>query len=536
MFPSPLNKSPQFQGPAERSESLRLHIERDPEFPLHEEQIFKDSMASSPFAAPFPNSLFESKLSQAQPNCQTPRRSHAGPATSHQWQTTPMNPWNEYLVSRHAPSPIRFLRAGDSKTPLPGLSKSILGTPDIFQAREARRGINLQKLIFSGAKEPKSRLLSSAKKPRAGLHGSGAKPKANWRAPLWDAKAAAARTPGAEDKENALHAAPADGINAWKVRSSEIQYEPEFFRGGAGANLPQGLLGLSAKPSLFLQSHQEQLRKEAPAKQRPAALQKATALEELESVAKPKKLFEAEVGERNMLDNMQDFFEKSLSRLLKVTPGRGQPGKEVGMLFFNAINSIRADSRGARPGKGLLPPLRRSPFGVGTAAGDAGRSRLARVTADSLNSALNRSFKLSSLGSPAVPPRPAVPTRLVDPRLLTPQNYVSPQHRPGALSQLSKSHSKPSINQSKEHQRQKYISQTKSTKVALANTPENAFPLSAFADRLPCKGGTAFLREASILEKRSRLDSVRKALCGDWLHGSGRKENVGARKKKVKRL
>ena len=71
---------------------------------------------------------------------------------------------------------------------------------------------------------------------------------------------------------------------------------------------------------------------------------------DIKKSVKPKKLLETKKAPKKgvnqkMIDNMQDFFEKSLSRIMKTTPRHANPDKNVGMLFFNAINSIRADSK-----------------------------------------------------------------------------------------------------------------------------------------------------------------------------------------------
>jgi hypothetical protein len=114
--------------------------------------------------------------------------------------------------------------------------------------------------------------------------------------------------------------------------------------------------------------------------------------------------------------------------------------------------------------------------------------------------------------------------RIPDSIPLTPQNYVSPLNKISNLSNLSKSHSKPSIKFSKENQRQKYIDRTKSTRINLENTPENIFPLSIFEEKIPLENEKIISKNVSYLEKRSDMNSLPNDSPGNWIRNSIKKK------------
>lgn len=352
VFPSPLSKSAKLQDILDRPESFRLQMDKEVEFPFNEEQIFKDSFSNSPFIVSTQTPHFEKKLSQLMNQCQTPKRSNLGNANSIIAQHTPVNPWTQYLAPGDAPSPARFLKVGENKHSFPTFPKSILGTPEIFQSRNNRRGINLQKLIFSGLKEPRNELFSSSKKHRRDAFGKNEDAKENWKEALGlNSKKLWMTSPARENKENGFATiGQAEDIRS-KVRSSEIQYENDFLgdavSGSLARALKSGPVGIQNPNQIFRSDLMKTLGpkfKFSPRKEKHSLMQ-------LGDCVKPKKLFETKKlasggDERNMLGNLQDFFEKSLSKILETTPRNAKTSQGVGMLFFNAINSIRADSKG----------------------------------------------------------------------------------------------------------------------------------------------------------------------------------------------
>jgi hypothetical protein len=124
--------------------------------------------------------------------------------------------------------------------------------------------------------------------------------------------------------------------------------------------------------------------------------------------------------------------------------------------------------------------------------------------------------------------------RIPDSIPLTPQNYISPLNKISNLSNLSKSHSKPSIKFSKENQRQKYIDRTKSTRMNLENTPENIFPFSIFEENIPVEGEKVISKNVSYLEKRSDMNSLRNDSPGNWIRNSIKKKEQQKHLKKVR--
>ena len=140
-----------------------------------------------------------------------------------------------------------------------------------------------------------------------------------------------------------------------------------------------------------------------------------------------------------------------------------------------------------------------------------------------MNSPLNKSFKFFNMGSSAKK-RKLNSKRIPDSIPLTPQNYVSPLNKISNLSNLSKSHSKPSIKFSKENQRQKYIDRTKSTRINLDNTPENIFPFSIFEEKIPLENEKIISKNVSYLEKRSDMNSLRNDSPGNWIRNSIKKK------------
>lgn len=294
---------------------------------------------------------------------QSPKRSNFGAANSIMGQHTPVNPWNQYLVPGQAPSPVRFLKVAESKNPFTTFPKSSLGTPEIFQFRNNRKEINLQKLLFSGVKESRNKLHSSSKKQK--LEGPVKKSDAQkgWKDAFGlNPKKLWIPSPAREPKEGFANLKK--GSNRMKLRSSEIQYECDFLgesvNGGMGQRFKAGALAVPSLNKVFPSEMMKALEPKcvfSPKREKQPLIK-------LEDCVKPKKLFEtrssrAGKGEQDMLGNMQDFFEKSLSKILEATPQNAKNNQNVGMLFFNAINSIRTDSKG-KQAFGNLPNSRNS--------------------------------------------------------------------------------------------------------------------------------------------------------------------------------
>ena len=126
------------------------------------------------------------------------------------------------------------------------------------------------------------------------------------------------------------------------------------------------------------------------------------------------------------------------------------------------------------------------------------------------------------MGSSLKKQKPKKMNKLIDQIPLTPQNYISPLNKISNLSNLSKSHSKPSRKFSKENYQYKFVDRTKSTKITLGNTPENLFPLSIFKDSIPDSCFKTISNQNCFLKKRntiSRNDSP-----GEWIRNSLKKK------------
>ena len=105
---------------------------------------------------------------------------------------------------------------------------------------------------------------------------------------------------------------------------------------------------------------------------------------------------------------------------------------------------------------------------------------------------------------------------------MTPQNYISPMNKISNLSNLSKSHSKPSMKFSRKNTHKKYINHTKSTKVDFRPTPENFFPFSLFNEQ---QKGKENQYEKVYLEKRNDAQSIGYDFTNKFIRSSNKKKD-----------
>jgi hypothetical protein len=330
-FPSPMNKSPTYPGILlEQSESGLQEKELD--FNFNEEQIFKDSFPNSPFIVPKQTPFFEKKFSMLMNQCHTPKRSVNG-GNSIVGQHTPVNPWNQYLMGKEqAPSPIRFSKVENK---LGMFTKSICETPDNMRMKKGFKEMDLQRFMYSGNKE--GRLVSARKVNRRSEINRDIRKTNNM-----DFSFNAGNVLMKENVGNGSKRDNSASKIMSKMRSNVIQYDSDFMKVkpnevSKSQFLAKEINNLPIQKVMNRNIHNN-----------------VTSFQGELNLIKPKKLFDSKnlinqnSEKKVMIENIQDFIEKSYSKIMEKTPKNSKQSNGLGMLFINAMNNIKIDSQ-AKP-------------------------------------------------------------------------------------------------------------------------------------------------------------------------------------------
>jgi len=318
--------------------------EKDLDFNFNEEQIFKDSFPNSPFIVQKQTPFFEKKFSQLLNQCRTPRKSING-GNSVVAQHTPVNPWNQYLMGKeHVPSPFGVRKGGDFQKIFP---KSICETPENLQFKKGFKEMDLQKFLYSGTKDILGRMMSSQKINQNQNSAAKKKSKNNMNFSFNSGVNSINLVPRENKENNSLYENSASKIRH-KLRTNTIQYDSEFSKENILQKNPFSNINPQNNQYPILMNKDIQSKKIKNI----GCNQITSQLNISPNIIKPKKLFETEhnrnpdSSKKMMIENMQDFFEKSYSKIMETTPQNSkQNNNGLGMLLYNAMNNIKVGSQ-----------------------------------------------------------------------------------------------------------------------------------------------------------------------------------------------
>ena len=329
-FPSPINKSPRYPKVIMEQSDLGF-CDKEIDLNLIEEQIFKDSFPNSPFIKSKQTPFFEKKFSMLMNQCHTPKKSIQA-ENSIMGQQTPINAMNRYSMGiEHAPSPIRFMKA-DHKLGM--FAKSICETPENLKMRKGFREIDLQKFLNLGNELVDRGLISSNKMKQKFVN---SKKKPNFHELSFNTDVGNILT--RDNKENESQKENSGSKVYRKIRSNMIQYDSDFMKMNDNK--------ISKNPFMMKKSGNNQVGRVLNAN----IYNNITSFQGELNVIKPKNLFDSKKSINQTLEkkvineSIKDFIEKGYSKIMERTPQNSQKSGGLGVLFANAMNTMKYDSQ-----------------------------------------------------------------------------------------------------------------------------------------------------------------------------------------------